>query len=349
MGRSEVRPNGQGSLPAGPACATNPPTGFPDLSSLHEIGGTRKPRFSTGTIVHCDLKPENIFLTGDSALPGGTRVKVLDFGIAKFLSGTTTKTTTVGLILGTPRYMSPEQCEGRDKLDAKTDVYALGVMLYEMLAGKTPFDAESSAALMRQHMCREPPPLSESAVVPKRLAELVHRMLDKEPGGRPTMAEVEAKLGDAGPGSLAPGGRARVLWAVALAVVVLLGGGAWLWARMRHDARSQAAVNSPPGSAVGSHGAGATATTATTAAAATGAGAGDASGNRAGVGTAAIPAASPPATPVSGAPSAPSRKKKRGPSEDSGKGSGEHPTTKAPPVETPAAPAGNPFAVPVAR
>ncbi|MFO0576866.1 MAG: serine/threonine-protein kinase [Polyangia bacterium] len=82
-------------------------------------------------IVHRDLKPENIFVVPDEVAPLGERVKLLDFGIAKVLEGETRK-TTVGIILGTPLYMSPEQCEGREDLDAKVDVYALGVMLFEL-------------------------------------------------------------------------------------------------------------------------------------------------------------------------------------------------------------------------
>jgi serine/threonine protein kinase len=170
-------------------------------------------------IVHCDLKPENVHLAPDPAVPGGERVKVLDFGIAKFLSETGGKKTTVGLVLGTPKYMSPEQCEGRDKVDHQVDVYALGVILYEALAGKPPFDAESGAALLRQHMIRPPPPLRDQAPhVPPALHELVHEMLAKEGEKRPTMAQVAERLRGASTAGRSP---LRRRWPLLVAAALL--------------------------------------------------------------------------------------------------------------------------------
>ena len=146
-------------------------------------------------VVHRDLKPENVFILPDPVAPLGERVKLLDFGIAKFLDGPSRK-TTVGTILGTPLYMAPEQCEGRQDLDEKVDVYALGVMLYEMLAGRLPFDADTNAAIMRQHLFKEPPPLTEQAAgIAPELGEFVHRMLAKQPAARPGMLEVCATMG----------------------------------------------------------------------------------------------------------------------------------------------------------
>ena len=145
-------------------------------------------------IVHRDLKPENIFVVPDPVAPLGERVKLLDFGIAKFLDGPVRK-TTVGMILGTPLYMSPEQCEGSEDLDAKVDVYALGVMLYEMIAGHLPFTADTAAALMRQHMFKEAPSLAEQVPgLPTSLTSLVQQMLAKKPSDRPHMVEIADRL-----------------------------------------------------------------------------------------------------------------------------------------------------------
>ncbi|HPH29260.1 MAG TPA: serine/threonine-protein kinase, partial [Pseudomonadota bacterium] len=100
------------------------------LAAAHEKG-----------VVHRDLKPENVLLVPDPETPSGERAKVLDFGIAKVMEpegGEVLKTTT-GAILGTPTYMSPEQCRGIGKTTEKSDIYSLGAMLYQMLSGQPPF------------------------------------------------------------------------------------------------------------------------------------------------------------------------------------------------------------------
>src|SRR5207247_401349 len=101
---------------------------------------------------------DNIFLVPDPVAPGGERVKLLDFGIAKFMAGCVHKTTQ-GVAMGTPAYMGPEQCEGREDVDDKVDVYALGVVLFELLAGRLPFQAQTAQSLMRQHIVVPPPDL----------------------------------------------------------------------------------------------------------------------------------------------------------------------------------------------
>lgn len=130
----------------------------------------------------------------DSVAPLGERVKLLDFGIAKFLDGPVRK-TTVGMILGTPLYMSPEQCEGREDLNEQVDVYALGAMMFEMIAGRLPFHADTAAALMRQHMFKAAPHLRDCVPsAPQELDDLIDQMLRKEPSERPTMTEIAQRL-----------------------------------------------------------------------------------------------------------------------------------------------------------
>lgn len=142
-------------------------------------------------IVHRDIKPDNLMLVEDAVAPGGERVKLLDFGIAK-LTGERDKggvKTATQQVMGTPSYMSPEQCAGAGGVDAKTDVYALGCVLYEVLAGRPPFVAEGAGQLIGMHLFQKPPLLlSVAPKVPQAIAELVHRLLTKDKAQRPTMS-----------------------------------------------------------------------------------------------------------------------------------------------------------------
>ena len=136
-------------------------------------------------IIHRDLKPDNIFLTVKSG------VKTLDFGIAKVLhgenDGTEEKLTRAGTAPGTPEYMSPEQARGQN-LDARSDLYSLGIVLYEMLNGKPPFEEPTFLATILMQVQAPPPPLPDT--VPAPLANyIINRLLAKDPNCRPSNAE----------------------------------------------------------------------------------------------------------------------------------------------------------------
>src|SRR5579872_1434056 len=133
-------------------------------------------------IVHRDLKPHNVHL--GTGLDGKLMIKLLDFGVAKILGATETggqsvKTRT-GSLMGTPLYMSPEQCRGSGTVDHRTDIYSLGVMIFEMLAGRPPFTAEGVGELFTKHMLEPPPSLTDFAPdVPPGLAAAVMKSLAK--------------------------------------------------------------------------------------------------------------------------------------------------------------------------
>jgi serine/threonine-protein kinase len=148
-------------------------------------------------IVHRDLKPDNIFVVPDPDVPGGERTKILDFGIAKLAEGTAAGVKTrAGAVIGTPTYMAPEQFRGAGAVDHRADIYALGVLLYEMLTGRPPFVAEGLVELMEAHMFEAPPP--PRGLVPAlspELEQVVLRALAKQPEQRQaTVEQLAAEL-----------------------------------------------------------------------------------------------------------------------------------------------------------
>lgn len=149
------------------------------VSLVRQIASALSAAHARG-IVHRDLKPDNIFLT---KADGHDRfVKVLDFGIAK-VGGANSKLTKTGMIFGTPHYMSPEQSAGQ-AVDARTDVYALGVIMYEMFTGQVPFDADTFMGILSKHMFEQPAPPSELNGSLGALEPLILRALAKTPEDR---------------------------------------------------------------------------------------------------------------------------------------------------------------------
>jgi tRNA A-37 threonylcarbamoyl transferase component Bud32 len=149
-------------------------------------------------IIHRDLKPDNLFLVADPHTPGLERVKVLDFGIAKLGldGGDASVRTRTGSVLGTPLYMSPEQCRGSPAVDHRTDIYSLGVVLYEMLCGRPPFVGRAYGELAFLHIgTPAPSPRTHNPNLSPALEDLLLRTLAKEPEQRfDSMAHLEAAL-----------------------------------------------------------------------------------------------------------------------------------------------------------
>ena len=137
-------------------------------------------------VIHRDLKPDNVFLV---AVDGGLTVKLLDFGIAKLSYRDALTRTAVGVMMGTPQYIAPEQARG-DHVDARTDIYAFGGMLFELLAGRPAFVVASPAEAIAKHLLEPAPRLSRFARVSSELDDLVAAMLAKDPGARPGLDRI---------------------------------------------------------------------------------------------------------------------------------------------------------------
>ena len=181
----------EGALPAPRVCPVIKQVAAA-LDAAHRLG-----------MVHRDIKPDNIVLV---QTPEGVQAKVLDFGIAKVkesrLGGTGSMTLTgTGVVIGTPQYMSPEQAMGKrgEQLDGRSDLYSLGVVMYEMLAGDLPFKADTSMEMLLAHLMKAPTPirtLRPELQIPEPVADLVMRLLEKKAELRPAtgqalIAEIE--------------------------------------------------------------------------------------------------------------------------------------------------------------
>jgi serine/threonine protein kinase len=149
-------------------------------------------------VVHRDLKSDNIML---SETNGGEWAKVLDFGIAKIQQSESydAEITAANLVIGTPQYMSPEQCSHSTTIDARSDVYSLGIILYEMLAGKLPFTGESPTVIMMKQVQDPPPSILESRPdLPLAVSAVIARALAKQPTDRQQSAgELSRELAEA--------------------------------------------------------------------------------------------------------------------------------------------------------
>jgi serine/threonine-protein kinase len=195
-------------------------------------------------VIHRDIKPSNVLLRSDGA------VKVTDFGIAKIIGQS--RLTGTGQTMGTVRYMSPEQVRGK-QLDARSDVYSLGMTLYEGIAGEPPFDGDNQFAIMQAQLTRKPPPLAKFGVeVPPSVEKALFRALEKNVKDRYASAcelreRLEAELaalvaGTAGMAASAPRAGSARRWVAALGVGVALVGAAGLYFARRERPRAPASA-----------------------------------------------------------------------------------------------------------
>ncbi|MGZ3317543.1 MAG: serine/threonine protein kinase, partial [Isosphaeraceae bacterium] len=198
---------------------------------LDEKSGKPKP------IIHRDLKPSNLMLMDRK--PQGQNLKVLDFGIAKMIEedrGPEVTLTAAGDLLGTPAFMSPEQIRGgwgkdaEHEVDNRSDLYSVGVLLYQLLTGKTPFRRRDPFALLAAHLSEPPPPIKEmnpKSEIPSSVERLVMQCLDKDPTKRPQSAQELSRMFRAAAGvSVEPPPPKPRLWLAASVLGLLVIAGA---------------------------------------------------------------------------------------------------------------------------
>jgi len=176
------------------------------LALARQVAGALGAAHAKG-ITHRDLKPDNIFLVPDPEVPGGERIKLLDFGIAKLASGVAgQQRTRTGMVMGTPLYMAPEQCRGV-AVDARADLYSLGCILFELCTGRPPFDGEGEGDLIAAHIHLQPPRMgSLVSGIPREIESLVQRLLAKAPAERVQTAAELIRLIDAARAAISQAG-----------------------------------------------------------------------------------------------------------------------------------------------
>ncbi len=185
-------------------------------------------------VVHRDIKPDNILLTGDQVL-------VADFGVARAVSEVAEKLTATGMVVGTPTYMSPEQASGERGIDGRTDIFALGCVLYELLAGEPPFSGPNPQATLIRRFQGPPRPLRPMVQVPEHVEAAILRSLARDPAERfATAAEFADALAGRAPATRptppvagpAPGATQAPAKKGCAAVLVLAAGAAGLAAHL---------------------------------------------------------------------------------------------------------------------
>jgi eukaryotic-like serine/threonine-protein kinase len=185
-------------------------------------------------VVHRDIKPDNVILSGRHAL-------VTDFGVAKAIGGASGRTalTTVGVALGTPAYMAPEQATADPNLDHRADIYAVGVLAYELLTGRTPFAGSNAQATLAAQVTERPDPVTRHRdQVPAALAAAVMKCLEKKPADRWQRAEELLRALEAmttAEGHVGPRMRVRAVVAGVVVIAALGVAAAWFWRRAARD------------------------------------------------------------------------------------------------------------------
>ena len=189
-------------------------------------------------LVHRDIKPQNVMLQGEQR-----RVLVADFGIAKAAAGSGERLTSTGTVIGSPHYMSPEQAAGGAEVDARSDIYSLGIVLWEMLAGEVPFDGPTTQGILIQHLTKAMPALrTRRPNVSTQLDRIVARCTEKKPDDRfQTAGEVAAALKARASAAAVAAATAQQprrfpaarVAGLAAAALVLVGGGALLLKTLR--------------------------------------------------------------------------------------------------------------------